>query len=63
MVVVEGQLVISLHLMCSLPPSLPPPLLAMSQEKPSGAGLVTAAGTYATQSAFTATSVKKEEKM
>ena len=32
-------------------------------ERPSSMTLVTAAGTYATQSAFTATTVKKEEKM
>ncbi len=40
-----------------LPPS------EASSDRPSGATMVTAAGTYATQSAFTAAAVKKEENM
>ena len=42
-------------------PSSPPPFA--EEKRPSSAQLVTAHGTYATQSAFTATPLHKEEKM
>ena len=50
-------------LLSPFPPSLLPRPSLSEEKRPSSAQLVTAHGTYATQSAFTAAPVQKEEKM